>query len=234
MSNHCLKELKEKVYKANMKLFENNLVISTFGNVSGIDRNEGVVAIKPSGVSYVDLTPGKIVLVDLENNVLNSPYNPSTDTKTHTVLYQVFPKIGSVVHTHSPYATAWAQAMNPIPCFGTTQADYVQGEIPCTEELSAGQIMGDYEREIGNQIHKTFMNLSYEEIEMVLVASHGPFTWGKTSEQAVYNSIMLEELAKIAFFTLTIKPTVKNINQTLIDKHFLRKHGKNAYYGQKR
>ena len=228
-----LKELKERVWKCNMKLFERGLVLYTFGNVSGVDREKGVFAIKPSGISYSELAPDRMVLVDLENKVVDSKYNPSSDTKTHTLLYRGFPNIGGVVHTHSTYATAWAQAKRPIPCLGTTHADYVQGEIPCTEELTDNQIKGDYEEETANQIIKRFAHLSYEEVEMVLVASHGPFTWGKTPEEAVYNSVILEELARIALFSLAIDPNTKSANQTLINKHYLRKHGKDAYYGQR-
>lgn len=237
-----LKELKKKVWKCNMELWKNNLVVCTFGNVSGIDRKKGIVAIKPSGVPYSELTPDKIVLVDLDNKVvddrvgLDDRYKPSSDTRSHIVLYRNFPNIGGVVHTHSPYATAWAQAKMPIPCFGTTHADYVRGNIPCTDDLSDKQIKGDYEKETGIQIVKTFgkLSLSCENTEMVIVASHGPFTWGETPEKAVYNSIMLEEIAKIAYFTADINRKVKPIKRTLLGKHFFRKHGKNAYYGQNR
>lgn len=226
-------ELKERVWKCNMRLSERNLVIQTFGNVSGIDRERGIIAIKPSGVPYSELTPDKIVLVDLENNVVDGSYKPSSDTKTHLTLYKSFSQIRGIVHTHSPYATAWAQAKKPIPCLGTTHADYVQGEIPCTDELSDEQIKSDYEIETGVQIVKRFDNMSAEEVEMVLVANHGPFTWGKTPEDAVSNTVLLEEIAKIAFYTIVINPNVENIKNTLLDKHYLRKHGENAYYGQK-
>ncbi len=231
-----LKELKERVWKCNMELVEKGLVLYTFGNVSGIDRNKGIIAIKPSGIPYSELTPDKIVLVDLENKIVDSKYKPSSDTKTHIVLYKNFSGIGGVVHTHSTYATAWSQAVKPIPCLGTTHADHIPGEIPCTRVLTDKQIKGDYEKETGYQIVKRFSKLSYSyrEIEMVLVACHGPFTWGAAPEKAVYNSVILEELAKMAYMTLDINPKVKNINRALIDKHFLRKHGKNAYYGQKK
>lgn len=230
-----LKELRERVWFCNMDLFKKNLVVQTFGNVSGFDRDKGIFAVKPSGVPYTELTADKIVLVDLENRVVDSNYRPSSDTRTHTVLYKAFSQIGGVVHTHSPYATAWAQAKRSIPCLGTTHADHIQGDIPCTDELTDEQIKGDYETEIGNQIQivQRFLKISPEEVEMVLVAGHGPFTWGKTPEDAVHNTIILEEIAKIGLFTLAINPTVESIKGSLIDKHYLRKHGKNAYYGQK-
>lgn len=228
-----LRELKQRVWKCNMELFRKNLIVYTFGNASGIDRQRGIVAIKPSGVPYSELTPDKIVLVDLNNKVVEGRYKPSSDTRTHTVLYRNFPGIGGVVHTHSTCASVWAQAKKPIPCFGTTHADLVQGKIPVTKELSDRQIKGNYEEETGVQIIKRFKNLSYEEIEMALVACHGPFTWGKTPEKAVYNSVMLEEIAKTALFTIAVNPEIKSIRKTLLDKHYLRKHGKKAYYGQK-
>ena len=165
--------------------------------------------------------------------MVDSCYTPSSDTKTHLVLYKSFPKIGGIVHTHSTYATSWAQAQKPIPCLGTTHADYVHGDIPCTGLITDEQIRGDYEEEIGKQILERFKDLSYENIPMVLVAAHGPFTWGESPEKAVYNSVILEELAKMAFFTVSINNSVTGIDKTLIDKHFFRKHGKNAYYGQK-
>ncbi len=230
---YSFKELREKVWETNMELPKKNLVIYTFGNVSGIDRDHGVIAIKPSGVPYEELTPDMMVLIDMDNNVIDSSFNPSSDTKTHLVLYKNFPNIGGIVHTHSPYATAWAQAKKSIPCLGTTHADHIYGDIPCTGLISDKQIKSDYEEETGNQIIEQFKDLSYEDIPMVLLASHGPFTWGETPQKAVYNSVILEELAKMAIFTLTIDPTAKSIKKTLIDKHFLRKHGKNAYYGQK-
>jgi len=223
-----LKELKEKVWRCNMALFKNNLVVQTFGNVSAIDRDKGIIAIKPSGVPYSELTPNKIVLVDLNNEIIKSNLKPSSDTSTHLVLYNSFSQIGGIVHTHSPYATAWAQAKRPIPCLGTTHADFIQGEIPVTDELTDDQIRGNYEIETGNQIIKKFKNISPEDVEMVLVANHGPFTWGKTAEEAVDNTVILEELAKISLFTILIEPDVKGIKKSLLNKHYLRKHGKNA------
>jgi L-ribulose-5-phosphate 4-epimerase len=226
-------ELKQQVYEANMELPRRNLVVYTFGNVSGIDRERGIFAIKPSGVPYEQLTPESMVLVDLDNRIVEGKLNPSSDTRTHTVLYRSFPNIGGIVHTHSPYATAWAQAQRPIPCLGTTHADHVPGEIPCTRVISDSCICGDYEEETGNLILDRFASLSYEDVEMALVACHGPFTWGKTPEKAVYNSVVLEELAKIALFTTLLNPDIGYLKETLLQKHFYRKHGKDAYYGQK-
>ncbi|OGB62677.1 MAG: L-ribulose-5-phosphate 4-epimerase [Caldithrix sp. RBG_13_44_9] len=227
-----LKELKEQVWQSNMDLFRNNLVVHTFGNVSGIDRAQNIIAIKPSGIPYPELTADKIVLVDLENRVVDSKYKPSSDTRSHLILYKAFSNISGIVHTHSPYATAWAQANRSIPCLGTTHADHVPGEIPCTAELNDKQIKGDYESETANQIVKKFSNISPDEVQMVLVAGHGPFTWGKSPEQAVYHSLMLEEIAKIGLFTLLINPGVESLKKALIDKHFFRKHGEDSYYGQ--
>jgi L-ribulose-5-phosphate 4-epimerase len=229
---YSFSELREQVWKANLELPRQGLVIHTFGNVSGFDRQQGIVAIKPSGVPYEELTPDSIVLVDLDNTVVDSKYKPSSDTKTHIVLYKHFPSIGGVVHTHSLYATAWAQAHKPIPCLGTTHADYVRGDIPCTRLIDDGQICGDYEEETGRLIIERFGNLLYQETPMVLVAAHGPFTWGATPEKAVFNSVILEKVAQMALYTCMINPSVESIKQTLIDKHFLRKHGTKAYYGQ--
>ena len=225
-------ELKERVWKCNMELFAKNLVVHTFGNVSGIDRKEGIIAIKPSGVSYQTMKPEDIVLVDFEGKVIEGKLKPSTDFRTHLILYKSYQKVGGVAHTHSPFSTAWAQAKKPIPCFGTTQADHIQGEIPCTNDLSDKQISGDYETETGNQIIEKICSSKSETSGMILVAGHGPFTWGTDPEQAVFNMIMLEEIAKISWYTLTINPDAKPICKKLIDKHFLRKHGKKAYYGQ--
>ncbi len=230
---YSFRELREQVLEANMELPEKNLVFSTFGNVSGIDRNHGIIAIKPSGIPYSELTPDKIVLVDLNNNVIDSGFKPSSDTKTHIILYKNFLNIGGIVHTHSPYATSWAQAQKPIPCLGITHAVHVYGNIPSTVMITDEQIKRDYAEETGYQIVKQFKNLSYEDVPMVLLAAHGPLTWGETPQKAVYNSIILEELAKMAFFTLAINPEAKSIKKSLIDKYFLRKHGNNAHYGQK-
>jgi len=226
------KELKELVWKYNLQLPQHGLVTFTFGNVSAVDRGKGVFAIKPSGVFYDVLRPDDIVIVDLENNVVEGKLRPSSDTRTHSALYRNFKEIGAVCHTHSTYATAWAQAKRSIPVFGTTHADHLAEDIPCTKVMSDDKISGNYEEETGNQILQTFEKLSYLEVEMVLVSCHGPYTWGKTAEKAVYNSVILEELAKMAMFTLNIDPNTPRLKKPLIDKHYLRKHGKNAYYGQ--
>jgi L-ribulose-5-phosphate 4-epimerase len=226
--------LKERVYEANMEIPKQKLAIYTFGNVSGIDRAAGVVGIKPSGVPYDSLKVSDIVIVDLDNKLVEGTMRPSSDTKTHTLLYKHFTHIGGVCHTHSTHAVAWAQAMRAIPNLGTTHADHLVAAVPVTEVMSDAMITGDYELETGNQILNVFrdQNLSPEEVEMVLVACHGPFTWGKDPAKAVYNATVLEELAKMAYLTLIINPSTPSIKQTLIDKHYFRKHGKDAYYGQ--
>ena len=226
--------LKEKVYKANIKLYRSGLVPSTFGNVSGIDRNKSLVAIKPSGVSYKKLTPEDMVIVDLNGDKVEGELNPSLDTKTHIELYKAFSDIGGVTHTHSIYASAWAQARKPIPCFGTTHADFFYGEVPCTKIISDGSILKDYELETGKLIVNTFKSKDYHSVKAVLVACHGPFSWGDDAEEAVDVSIALEEIAKIALYSIIINPTLNGIKRSLLDKHYLRKHGKNAYYGQKK
>ena len=217
-----------------MEIPKEELAIVTFGNVSGIDRAEGIVAIKPSGVPYHKLKVEDIVIVDLDNVLVEGSMRPSSDTRTHTLLYKSFPSIGGVCHTHSTYAVAWAQAMMPIPNLGTTHADHLTSAIPVTDVMSDEMILKDYEMETGNQILDKFRTsfLSPEEVEMVLVACHGPFTWGKDPAKAVYNSIVLEEIARMAFLTLQINPATPSIKQSLIDKHYFRKHGKGAYYGQ--
>ncbi len=226
-------KIKERVYRCNMDLPRRGVVVYTFGNVSGIDREKGIIAIKPSGVGYDVLNPEDIMIIDLEGNIVEGSLNPSSDTQTHLVLYKHFPNIGGIAHTHSTYATAWAQAGRPIPVLGTTHADHLAEDIPVTKIMSDEMIRGNYEEQTGNQILDTFKEKSYEEIEMVLVACHGPFTWSATPEKAVYNAVILEELAKIAALTLQINPEVPPLKQSLINKHFQRKHGKNAYYGQK-
>ncbi len=225
-------ELKERVYQSNMELPLKGVVIYTFGNASAIDREQNAIAIKPSGVPYEKLKPENIIVVDMEGNRIEGTLRPSSDTKTHIMLYHHFPNIGGIAHTHSPYAVAWAQACKAIPILGTTHADHLTADVPCTRAMPDEMIKGDYETETGNQIIELFSSLSYEEIEMVLVACHGPFTWGRTVEQAVYNAVILEELAKIAYLTLQINAETPRLKSTLIDKHYLRKHGKNAYYGQ--
>lgn len=226
-------ELKREVYEANMELDKRKLVTYTFGNVSQIDRAKGVVAIKPSGVPYEDLKVDDIVIVDLENNIVEGSLNPSSDTKTHTYLYREWSDIGGVTHTHSTYATAWAQAQIAIPCLGTTQADYVYGEIPCASVMSDVRIKGDYEEETGAQIVECFGDRSPNESPMVIVAGHAPFTWGKDAAKSVYHAVLLEEIARMAYLTKTLTPEIAALKQGLVDKHYLRKHGKDAYYGQK-
>jgi L-ribulose-5-phosphate 4-epimerase len=228
-----LAALRERVYRANMRLQELGLITATFGNASGIDRESGTVFIKPSGVDYESLSPQNMVPVSLEGRVLEGDLNPSSDTKTHLRLYRAFPEIGGVVHTHSRYATAWAQARRPLPCFGTTHADVFYGEVPCTAVMRDEQIRRDYEEETAVQILETFARLDYRSMPGVLVACHGPFTWGATPELAVYHSQMLEEVARTGLYSLCLNPRLRGIKRSLLDKHYLRKHGRDAYYGQK-
>ncbi|NQT24413.1 L-ribulose-5-phosphate 4-epimerase [candidate division KSB1 bacterium] len=225
--------LKEQAWEANMELPKRGVVIYTFGNVSALDKDRAVFAIKPSGVPYDVLKADEMVVVDLENKIVEGKLNPSSDTKTHIVLYRHFDSIGGVTHTHSTYATAWAQAARAIPIYGTTHADHLAGEIPCTAFMTDEAIKKDYEEETGHQIISIFQDLNPSEVEMVLVAGHGPFTWGKTAAKSVYNAVVLEELARMACFTEKINPQAAPLKQALIDKHYHRKHGKNAYYGQK-
>jgi L-ribulose-5-phosphate 4-epimerase len=228
------KELKETCYEANMELPKLGLVLYTFGNVSTVDRSRGIFAIKPSGVPYEKLRVKDIVIVDFDNNIVNGKLRPSSDTKTHAFLYKNWDNIGGICHTHSTYAVAWAQALRDIPNFGTTHADHLISDIPCAPPMSDDLIVGDYEHNTGKQILDCFRNrnLNPAEVEMILVGSHGPFTWGKDASKAVYNSKVLEELAKMAFLTLQINPEANRLKEALIKKHFERKHGKNAYYGQ--
>jgi L-ribulose-5-phosphate 4-epimerase len=225
-------ELKRSAYEANMELDRRKLVVYNFGNVSGIDRAKGVIAIKPSGVPYADLKPEDMVIVDLDNTVVEGRLKPSSDTRTHTYLYRHFSSIGGVTHTHSTFATAWAQTQMDIPCLGTTHADFVYGDIPCTAVITDKQIQRDYEEETGVQITDCFKQRSPDESPMVIVAGHGPFTWGKDAAKAVYHAVILEEVAHMAYLTRTLRPSIEPLKQTIIDKHFLRKHGKTAYYGQ--
>ena len=228
-----LSRLRQKVYETNMEIVRTGLVVHTFGNASGIDRESGTVIIKPSGVDYNELSPENMVGVDLEYNVIEGDLNPSSDTKTHVMLYRAFEEIGGVVHTHSKYATAWAQARQPLGCLGTTHADYFYGEIPCTEVIRDSQITKDYEEQTAVQIIETFKRYDYRQIGAVLVASHGPFTWGRTPTEAAANGFMLEYIAELNFLSKSINPETKAIKQALLDKHFLRKHGAGAYYGQR-
>ncbi|MBP2832896.1 L-ribulose-5-phosphate 4-epimerase [Aquimarina sp. U1-2] len=226
--------IKEECFRANMQLPELGLVIYTFGNVSMVDRKHNVFAIKPSGVPYETLTPQDIVIVDFENKIIEGDLRPSSDTKTHAHLYKSWSNIGGICHTHSTYAVAWAQAQLNIPIFGTTHADHLTTDIPCVPPMKDADIQGDYEKMTGKQItdYYTTIGMSPTEIEMVLIANHGPFTWGASVEKAVYNSKVLEELAKMAYLTLQINPKSEKLKSTLIQKHYERKHGKNAYYGQ--
>lgn len=229
-----MKTLKEKVFQANLELVRQGLVIYTWGNASGIDREKGIVVIKPSGVDYDSMTPDDMVAVDLiTGEVVDGTLNPSSDTPTHLALYRAFPNIGGVVHTHSTYATAWAQAGMDIPNIGTTHSDYFHMDIPCTETMTSGQIKGEYELETGNVIVKRFEGLEPDHTPGVLVRNHGPFTWGKTPAEAVYNAKVLEQCAHMAFVSLLLNPQT-SMNPELVEKHYLRKHGAGAYYGQKK
>ena len=229
---NAYRTLREEAYEANRELSASGLVVATFGNVSAFDGERAIFAIKPSGVPYPQLSPEAMVVVDLDNKVVEGTLRPSSDTKTHAVLYRSFQGIGGVCHTHSTYAVAWAQAQRPIPILGTTHADHLTDDIPCTDVMDDRMIAGDYETETGNQIVHHFRDRSYREIAMVLVARHGPFTWGESAGKALYNSIMLEALARMAFITMRIDPSVSRLGDALINKHYQRKHGSNAYYGQ--
>ena len=231
-----LENLKQRVYEANMALPKHDLIKVTWGNVSEIDRESGLFVIKPSGVDYDDLTPDDMVVVDLDGNVVEGDLNPSSDTDTHRVLYKEFPDIGGIVHTHSPWAVSFAQAGVDIPAAGTTHADTFYGDIPATSLMTEADINGAYELETGNVIVKTFEDrfIDPNEVPAVLVQDHGPFVWGPNAEKAVYNSVVLEEVAQMAYHTMMLNPHNVHMSQTLLDKHYLRKHGANAYYGQKK
>ena len=229
-----LEELKEKVFHANLELVKHGLVIFTWGNVSAIDRESGLVVIKPSGVSYDDMKAEDMVVVDLDGKVVEGRLKPSSDTPTHVVLYKAFPEIGGIVHTHSSYATSWAQAGRDIPCYGTTHADYMYGEIPCVRCLTKEEIDEAYETNTGKVIIETFETRGINPVYTpgVLCTNHGPFTWGKDAAEAVHNAVVLEEVAKMATRTELINPKVQPAPDCIRDKHFFRKHGANAYYGQ--
>jgi L-ribulose-5-phosphate 4-epimerase len=232
-----LDKLKAEVCQANLDLVREGLVIQTWGNVSGVDRARGLFVIKPSGVPYDIMKPKHMVVVSLQTGkVVEGDLNPSSDTPTHRVLYRAFPKIGGVVHTHSLYATAWAQAHTGIPSFGTTQADYWYGDVPCTRLLTAGEIKTDYEANTGDVIVETFKGLKFDPAQhpAVLVASHGPFAWGTDAHEAVHNAVVLEFIARLASETLRVNPKTRPMQSVLLDKHFLRKHGPGATYGQKK
>ncbi len=228
------KELKRVCYEANMELNALGLVIYTFGNVSEVDREEAVFAIKPSGVPYEVLKPEDMVIVDFDNQIVEGSMRPSSDTKTHAWLYKSWPTIGGIAHTHATYSVAWAQAQRDIPIFGTTHADHLTQDIPCAEPMRDELIEGNYEHNTGIQITDCFTerNLDYQDVQMVLIGNHGPFAWGKDAAKAVYNSKVLEAVAKMAYLTLQINPHAPRLKDTLIKKHYERKHGKNAYYGQ--
>lgn len=228
------KDIKEQAFEANMQLPKLNLVLFTFGNVSAADQSKGVFAIKPSGVPYALLTADKMVVVDFDANLVEGSLRPSSDTKTHAVLYKNWSEIAGIVHTHSTYATSWAQAQMPIPIYGTTHADHLTTDIPCAPPMADEMIKGNYEYETGFQIinHFAELGLSYKEVEMILVGNHAPFTWGKTAEKAVYNSAVLEYTAQMALLTQQINPNAPKLKDSLIKKHYDRKHGADAYYGQ--
>ena len=240
-----LEALKEKVWKANLDLVKHGLVIFTWGNVSAIDRKSGLVVIKPSGVDYDTMKPSDMVVVDLDGKVVEGELNPSSDTPTHLVLYRAFPNIGGVVHTHSTYATAWAQAGVDIPNIGTTHADYFHDDIPCTRNMKKSEVFGEYEKETGNVIVERFKGMNPDDTPAVLVRNHGPFAWGTDADNAVHNAVVLEQVAKMASISVGLSTSEKlkttyipgfgpKMNKLLIEKHYSRKHGPNAYYGQKK
>jgi L-ribulose-5-phosphate 4-epimerase len=227
-----LRALREHVLEANLELVRHGVVIFTFGNVSGISREEGLVAIKPSGVPYEEMTVEQIVVTDLEGRQIDTNLRPSSDLPTHLELYKAFPNIGGVAHTHSEYGTAWAQARRPIPCFGTTHADYFPGPVPVTPDMTPEEIAGAYEKATGEVIVRTFEGLDPDATPAVLVASHAPFCWGKSAADAVHNAVILEYIARMATHTIAVNADAQAIGRPLHDKHFFRKHGPGAYYGQ--
>jgi L-ribulose-5-phosphate 4-epimerase len=227
-----LQNLRKQVLQANLDLVRSGLVLYTFGNVSGIDRAAGLVVIKPSGVPYEGMKPEDMVVTDLDGKIVEGTFRPSSDLPTHLVLYKEFHEIGGVAHTHSEYATSWAQARKSIPCFGTTHADYFHGQIPVTADLTASEISRDYEKNTGHAIVRRFKKVNPSSIPGALVANHGPFAWGEDAAAAVHNAVILEAVARMAYFTLQINSAAKPVASRLHDKHYLRKHGKNAYYGQ--
>lgn len=228
-----LEDLKNTVFKANLELVKSGLVIHTWGNASGRDKESGLIVIKPSGVNYSLMKADDMAVIDSEGNIVEGRYKPSTDAPTHLLLYKTYPSIGGVVHTHSTYATAWAQAGKNIPPFGTTHADHFYGEVPCTRKLNDDEIKDDYELNTGKVIVERFGNIDPMAVPSVLVNCHGPFCWGTDADDAVYNAVALEEIARMAFYTVILGQE-NRIKQSLLDKHYLRKHGKNAYYGQNR
>jgi L-ribulose-5-phosphate 4-epimerase len=231
-SRTSLAQLRVEVLEANLELVRRGLVLYTFGNASGILREEGLVVIKPSGVPYDEMKPEHLVVTDLDGKIVEGKLRPSSDLSTHLVLYKAFGEIGGVVHTHSEYATAWAQARREIPCFGTTHADYFHGPVPVTDPLPDHEIAGDYEENTGTAILRAFRDRDPSALPGVLVANHGPFTWGKDVAAAAHNAVILEALARTAYFTSTLNPQASPIGRSLHDRHYLRKHGSNSYYGQ--
>lgn len=227
-----LTALREQVLQANLELVQRGLVLYTFGNVSAVSRHDGLIVIKPSGLPYQEMQPEHMVVTDLDGKVVEGELRPSSDLPTHAVLYKAFPQIEGVTHTHSEYATAWAQARRPIPCFGTTHADYFHGQVPVTDILSDQEIQSEYEKNTGHAIARAFRNLDYSAVPAVLVANHGPFAWGEDAKTSVRNAVILEAVARIAYFTQAINPEAEPAGRALQDKHYLRKHGKSAYYGQ--
>jgi L-ribulose-5-phosphate 4-epimerase len=227
-----LQRLREQVLEANLELVRRGLVLYTFGNASGISREEGLVVIKPSGVPYKDMRPEHLVVTDLEGKTVDGHLRPSSDLPTHLVLYNKFPDIGGIAHTHAEYATAWAQARKPIPCFGTTHADYFHGEVPVTPEMTDSEIASDYEKQTGDVIVRALQSTDPLATPGILVANHGPFAWGPDARTAAHNAAILESIARMAYLTLGINSAAKSLGDALHDKHYLRKHGKNAYYGQ--
>ena len=232
MASHMLETLRQEVFEANLELVRRGLVVYTFGNASGCDRERGLVVIKPSGVAYDQLKPTDLVIVNLEGRVLQGGLWPSSDLETHLVLYRAYPVIAGVVHTHSSYAAAWAQAGRPIPCLGTTHADYFNAEIPVTDPMSDAEIKGDYEANTGHAIVRRFAGLNPADMPAVLVHGHGPFCWGTSASGAARTAAMLEEVARIAYHTVALNPAVAPLSPALLGKHFSRKHGPGAYYGQ--
>lgn len=228
-----LSKLKERVYEANMELFQRGLALYTWGNVSGINKDRDLVVIKPSGVSYQEMDPSMMVVVDLDGSKIQGDLRPSSDTPTHLELYRSFSSLGSIAHTHSKWATIWAQAKLPIPCYGTTHSDYFYGAIPCSKPLTEAQIEIEYERNTGRVIVEAYTYKDLLSAPACLVASHGPFTFGETPAEAVFNSVVLEEIAELAYRSHRLQPALAEIPQELLDKHYFRKHGRGAYYGQK-
>lgn len=231
-----LNALKEKVYEANMEVQKQNLIKYTWGNVSGVDRDQNLFVIKPSGVKYEDLRPEDMVVCDFDGNVIEGELNPSSDTKTHAALYKAYPEIGGIVHTHSPWATIWAQAGLDVPVYGTTHADTFYGSVPCARFLTQEEIEQDYEGNTGQVIIETFTerDLGVMDVPAVLLTGHGPFAWGKDANEAVVNAVVLEEVCKMNYYTLSLNENIKDLPKRVLDKHYLRKHGKDAYYGQGR